>query len=73
MHLNVDLIKIFVIYNGYYQLLFPTPTSTSTHATVIFNGIDNGISEVDILECIIGVICNGIGYNCNVNEMIIGM
>ena len=63
------------LYNNgyYYQLLFATPTSTSTRATVIFNGIDNGISEKNILECIIGVVCNGIGNNRNVNKMIIGM
>ena len=61
--------------NGYYyQSHYPTPTSASIRAKVVFfNGIDNEIFETNILECIIGVVCNGIGYNCNVNEMIIGM
>ena len=58
----------------YYQLLFSTPTPTSARArVVIFNRIDNETSGIDISECIFGVSWDGIGYNCNVKGMVIGM
>ena len=44
--------------NGYYwRLLDPTPTPASTlQPIIVFNGINNKISRIDILQSIFGVI-----------------
>ena len=56
----------------YYQSHSLTPTLSKT-MIIIINGIENGLSEINILNAVFSVICNAIGYNCNVNEMIIDM
>ena len=57
----------FCNYGYYYRSPYSPPT------TAIFNEIDIEIYKTNILECIFGVVCNIIGYNCNVNKMIIDM
>ena len=52
----------------------PAPfTPTPLYLISAFNGINNGLSEINILKGVLGVVCNGIRYNCSVNEMTIGM
>ena len=61
------LIVIFMIMVIYDNGPYPTPAPSPTPATVFyFNGIDNGLAGIDILECIFGV---GLCENNIVNDM----
>ena len=67
--------EIFYDNKDEYSVLLSIRTSDTSHpAAIIFNGINNEISKINILECTFGVyVCERLTINEIYNEMIIGM
>ena len=70
------IVKIFIIMDSIIHHIYPTPapSPTPTPATVFhFNGIDNELLGIDILECIFGIrLCEN-GFVNGINEICSGM